>query len=592
MAETQTIAQLLAAHLEANGIRAVFGVPGVGNDTVYAALAEHEKGTFDLVRASDENVAGWAASGYTKASAVPGQEPMIAAITTTEGPSFSNGISAMREAYVAGVPMLVIAGTSNTERLHNRDFKRFSTKTAVHGESRFAKAVYAPSSAEEAVAMIEAAMQDLHRGRGGPVILELPRDLSLEKVEAREVGPAARPLPQSPETDAVKELAEVLMQAEKPVLVLGELVRLAGPDTQEKLKEIVELTGAVVTTPYWNRDLFDNGHPAYGGQWGLVTPQHVQDALKEADHLLVVGSWLGTETTTQGWAKPVFDQPHLTVVHPVAEDVEILSPEKLQRGQKHIAADVAPFLDVLIETLQERGAQKHTTDWQEQVHDRQRAFVEAPMDAVQHLTAPKVFRDIAAFIGENGIVTQDASYMSRAIMQADVQGTHLGGDYGHMGWTNGAALGAHIAYQHMEVERPVVGTVGDGAFDMSGLPGLVTAVNYYAQRAADGLPVFGSLSTVVVDDGGFGAAVAAAKRTGETLPTHIGDGGGRTDYADLVKAGMKEQMEVGYAGANAEERATLPGIHIAEGVLPLLEKIRAEGRKVPGFIHADVQRDF
>src|SRR5262249_11159797 len=134
-------------------------------------------------------------------------------------------------------------------------------------------------------------------GRRGPVLVEIPRDVLSESIDAAALDgggeSVARPLPPHPE--AIKEAARRLAAAERPLLLVGGGVNWA--EASAAVMRLAEQHGLPIITAYGRNDAVPNTHPLYVGPLGRAGSQEAAAACKRADLLLVIGSRLGHFTT-------------------------------------------------------------------------------------------------------------------------------------------------------------------------------------------------------------------------------------------------------------------------------------------------------
>ena len=151
------------------------------------------------------------------------------------------------------------------------------------------------------MAAVAEAVSQATSGRPGPVLLALAEDLLDEIVPAGSAAPAPRAIPQRPTDDEVRDVLQLLSQAERPVILAGAGVLRAR--TSNDLLRLAELLRVPVIASWRRGDVISNDHPLYLGMAGYGSPSVVRERLAGADAMLVIGSRLG-EITSFGWTIP------------------------------------------------------------------------------------------------------------------------------------------------------------------------------------------------------------------------------------------------------------------------------------------------
>lgn len=437
--DAPTAAQLAIATLEAHGVEVVFGVPGVHTLALYDAL--HDS-SIRHVLSRHEQGAGFMADGYARASGRPG----VAIIIT--GPGITNVATPVGEAYADSSPVFVLS--SNVERAYIDDMRgslhdlkdQLGVMAAVtQWNARVTEAGRAASTVAEA-------LQRLQSGRPLPVHVEIPLDVLDEPVpDGRPAtGRGAGPLRPNPEL--LVDAANRLRAARRPAIYCGGgAVSSPAPD---HILSIAERLGAPILTSIMGKGSVPEDHPLVLG--ALWEPGNaVDNLLREADCLLVLGSKLGIQATST-FKLPL---PH-ELIRVDVDPRELTLNARPSLPILGDAALAAQGIEAILSGVDSRtpgfgpdriGAARATA--------RRTAF---GADRLPYLAA------LRRAVPRDGVVAFDMtmiSYAACGLFPTFVPRTFMfPSGYGTLGFALPAAIGAKIA----RPEAAVVCVVGDGGF--------------------------------------------------------------------------------------------------------------------------------
>jgi acetolactate synthase-1/2/3 large subunit len=477
---TQNGAEALVAALEAAGVEQAFGLPGVHNLPLWAALAQS---SIRLVGVRHEQTAVYAADGAARVTGALG-----VAITTT-GPGAANALGATGEAMESGSPVLIIATDIATT------LRRPGVHRGVLHETRDQAAMFAPvvkatlraTSSDELPVLAEEARRIALAPSSGPVYLEIPTDL----LQAR-VTPGAGRATIAPETipapecgSSIEEVTTLLRGARRPLIWAGGGALRGGAG--DAVGRLAEALAAPVLETYLGRGLLPLDHPCRVG-----LPPHLPEVgamWDEADVVVAVGTDFDG-MMTQNWLQP--RPPVLVVVNVDEAD-----------GTKNYAADAVLVGEAaaLCEQLAERVEPREDlteigdrlTGLRKDVFARLRAGNHdevALLETVRDATSPEtvLFCDMCI-----------PGYWLGAFHPVGGRrklGYPMG--WGTLGFGFPASLGAALAQEH-----PVLSVCGDGGF--------LFACGELASAAQEDIPV----TVLLVDDGGYGMLRFDQRLSGE-----------------------------------------------------------------------------
>jgi thiamine pyrophosphate-dependent acetolactate synthase large subunit-like protein len=467
--------------LEANGVRAVFGIPGVHTLDAYDALIDSD--FVDTFLPRHEQGAGFMADGYYRASGKPG----VALIVT--GPGVTNIATAVGEAFADSSKVLVIATNLEREYLDTLEGNLHEIKDQMGVMKPLTKWSKRVMSADEIPSTIAEALEQLDTGRPRPVYVEIPLDVIAEEVEIGEL-PVANTRTHAPDPDLVKKAGDLLRSGSRLFVFAG-----GGAVSEEAsavLREFVEFTGAVVATSLMGKGAIPEDHPralgAFGYRWSDDSP--VVPFMAGSDVCIAVGTGLGVRTTANG-SMPLPEK----LIH-----IDLDSNEFGKRYRTDVAleADAALTLQALLDNARQHGGPSGTWDENEIGQGRQRNFEPADERAARYVPYLQAIR---AAIPRDGIVVNDMTMMSyegvRYFPVYEPRTYTFPRGFGTLGSSLPTAIGAKVA----RPDRDVVSINGDGGVQFT-LTELGAAVHHK-------IPV----AFVIFNDSTHTAVKAAQQRT-------------------------------------------------------------------------------
>ncbi len=471
MSETpdlRTGGQWIVDALRAEGVRHVFGLPGVHNLAIYdALLAQHD---ITHILARHEQGAAFMADGYTRASGRPG----VVAVTT--GPGATNTLTPMVESWAGSQPVLTLMSDipaaligKDLGALHEVPNQIDCFKPVC----RWAETIY---EATQFPAAVQRAFHLFRTERPGPVALSLPTDLLVGKTPGRLTAPTgARP---DCDPQRIDQVAEALRRARRPLIVAGGGVVSAGGGAE--LVEVARRLGAPVLTSVMGRGSVPETDPLWLG----IVPnwRASKAALESADVILAVG-YRFAHRSTKGLLLDFSLKPEQTLLH-IDVDPGVIG--RMHPTAVGIVGDARQGLEALAKAL---GVGAPAEGWDRAWLQSQRAarwprYTE---------TADRFITMLRRGLEPSAIVVNDQTGINYwmewhfPVLQPRTFLYPVGS--ATLGYGVPAAVGAKIA----QPERQVVAVIGDGGF-MFSVNELATAVKY-------GL----SVVFVVMNDDRYGA---------------------------------------------------------------------------------------
>jgi len=519
MAE-HTGAEVLVKALRNERVEHVFGISGHGIIALLEALRNEDGIEFFSTR-HEENAAHMA-DGWARATG------RLGVCCSSVGSGAANLAGGLYEAYVDSSPVLAI--TANVQRhlaypfvgaledLDSLALYRPITKwnATVHQWSRIPE-------------LVQRAFREALTGRPGPVHLDIPLDILLQKGEA---GGLPLPAPGTyrpmgrPRGDQglIDKAARLLLHAQRPLLVAGGGV--IASEAWEEFRELAELLGAAATTTPMGSGAVSARHPRFFGDGGWLGGSAVIQALQEADVILAAGchfsSWLGLGKP------PVMPDPSRQKIIQIDTDPTQLGKKvPMEIG---IAGDAKAVLADLLSVLKEDGGKgKADEKWVSGLVKAYQQFLKSlePMlgENTGPITMARLAKEVGEYVADKGaMVTIDGGMVFHwgfTYLQAcEARRRFFFPGGGHLGCGHPFANAFKLAFP----ERPVVNFCGDGAFGLT-LQELDTAVRH-------NLPVI----HVINNDGGWGMCKAGQLAFyGDKALEGIDQDFSSADYAEIAK---------------------------------------------------------
>jgi acetolactate synthase I/II/III large subunit len=263
--------------LRAEGVDVVFGLPGGHILGIYDGLYDAPDIRHVLVR--HEHTAAAMAAGYAQLTGKPG------VVLVTAGPGATNLVTAVAEAYVGALPMVIFAGRGITPTAHRGASQEVPTDRIFAPVTKFA--VRADRSAY-LVDLTRQAFAIARSGKPGPVYIDIPRDLFDGEIEVPDYVPGAGKQPVGGAPEVIEQAARELLAARRPLIVAGGGAVASGAFNE--VRELAELLRAPVLTSMSGRGSLPDDHVLAAGGLGAHRNPLAKRLLVEADVLLGLGT--------------------------------------------------------------------------------------------------------------------------------------------------------------------------------------------------------------------------------------------------------------------------------------------------------------
>ncbi|MFZ5648853.1 MAG: biosynthetic-type acetolactate synthase large subunit [Bacillota bacterium] len=447
-------AQILVQGLLDQGVDTIFGYPGGQVLPIYDALYD---ANIRHILTRHEQGAAHAADGYARASGRPG------VCLATSGPGATNLVTGIANAYMDSVPMVAITGQVPSPLL-GRDSFQEADITGI--TMPVTKHNYIVKDVQELAITLKEAFHIAATGRPGPVLVDIPRDVSGGVMDYEDPGPINLP-GYRPVLEATQEQVNIataaIMASQRPVIYAGGGIISSG--AHEELKALAELLMAPVTVTLMGLGGFPGDHPLFLGMLGMHGSRYANYAVCECDLLMAIGARFDDRVT----GKIESFAPEAKIIHIDIDPAEI---RKNVRVDIPIVGDVKRVLSQLLPRLNAKlpGA------WQEKINlwkkeypinfeDNGKLKPQQVISEIYNVTEGKA--RITTEVGQHQMWT--AHYYTFTRPRSFISS----GGLGTMGYGFPAAIGVQVACP----DEVVFDIAGDGSIQMN-IQEMATAVNY------------------------------------------------------------------------------------------------------------------
>ncbi len=446
-----TGAEIVIECLKEQGVDTVFGYPGGAILNVYDELYKHSD-EIRHVLTSHEQGASHAADGYARSTGKTG------VCFATSGPGATNLVTGIATAYMDSVPLVAITCNVGVSLLGKDSFQEVDITGIT---TPITKHNFIVKDVKNLAPVIRRAFRIAQTGRPGPVLVDIPKDVTSAKTEFsfRQAVPVKRSTDQITEED-LETAAELIRQSEKPFIFVGGGAVISGASRQ--LAKFVEKTDAPVCDSLMGKGAFDGTDPRYTGMLGMHGTKASNFGVSTCDLLIAIGVRFSDRVI--GDAKRY--ARHAKILQFDVDPVEI---NKNIRTDASVIGDINEILIRLNKMLEQ---QEHKA-WMQEIHELDAKY---PMRYTEPgLTGPFIMEEIYRQTKGGAIIVtevgQHQMWAAQYYKYSSPRTLLTSGGLGTMGYGLGAAIGAQIA----NPDKQVINIAGDGCFRMN-MNEIMTAV--------------------------------------------------------------------------------------------------------------------
>jgi acetolactate synthase-1/2/3 large subunit len=426
-------AEIVVRCLQEEGVEYVFGYPGGAVLFIYDELFKQDKVRHVLVR--HEQGAVHAADGYSRSS------HKVGVCLVTSGPGVTNAVTGIATAYMDSIPMVVLTGQVPTHAIGQDAFQECDT---VGITRPCVKHNFLVKDVKDLAATIKKAFYLATSGRPGPVLVDIPKDVTThtceyqypETVSMRSYNPVKKG-----HAGQIKKAVQLLAEAQRPMVYTGGGVVLANAAAQ--LTELVKLTGFPCTSTLMGLGAYPGTDRQFLGMLGMHGTYQANMAMQHCDVLLAIGARFDDRVI----GNPAhFAQNPRKIIH---IDIDPSSISKRVKVDVPIVGNISDVLEDLLKLLRAGGRGQDIGAWWQQI-EQWRARDCLRYDRASKIIKPQfVLEKLYEVTGGQAIVTSDVGQHQMWAAQfykfdRPRQWINSGG-LGTMGFGLPAAMGAQLA---------------------------------------------------------------------------------------------------------------------------------------------------
>ncbi|OXM83512.1 biosynthetic-type acetolactate synthase large subunit [Paenibacillus rigui] len=541
--ELVTGSEILLRGLLQEGVECVFGYPGgnvlyiydamVGNPDFKHILTRHEQGAIH------------AADGYARSTG------KVGVCLATSGPGATNLVTGIATAYMDSVPLVIITGNVPTTVMGTDAFQEADIVSIT---MPITKHSYLVRRVEDLPQIIHEAFYIANTGRKGPVLIDIPKDVSNQQMRYRQAPEldirGYRGAPE-PDTDQIERLLQVIQQSERPVILAGGGVVYS--NASEELIEFVHRTQIPVATTLLGLGGFPSADPLFMGLAGMHGAYTANTAIQNADLIISIGSRFDDRVTMA-----------LNGFAPKAKTIAHLDIDPAEIG-KNVKTDIACVGDIksLLTYANQHAESARSAAWLAEVQQNKADYPLRYKDTEDELKPQFVIEMMHETTHGEAIVTTDVGQHQMWVGQFyrfnRPRSLLTSGGLGTMGFGFPSAIGAQVG----NPDRLVISVNGDGGMQMCAQEMAICAIH--------NIPV----KIVVINNQVLGMVKQWQEIIHEQRFSHI-DLAGSPDFVKLAEAyGLKGLRARTKAEARRawQEALDTPGPVLVEFIVPKHENV-------------------
>lgn len=459
-----TGAEIVCRALAEEGVTKVFGYPGGAVIPIYDEI--FKQSAFQHILTGHEQGAAHAADAYARATGKPG------VLIVTSGPGATNAVTGISTAYSDSIPLIIISGQVGTSFIGTDAFQECDT---VGITRPCVKHNFLVRHVEDLAKTIKEAFYIATTGRPGPVLIDIPKDIQLQKCvfdypEKVDI-PTYKPITRG-HMGQIRKALNALLDSARPLIFVGGGVVLS--DASELMNRFARLTGIPVISTLMGLGGFRGSDRKFLGMAGMHGTLEANYALQNSEVLINFGSRMEDRLVSN---VPDFESRPRTVIH---IDVDPSSISKRVKAQIPIVGDVKSVLADMVSLLEEEDYRQNTellTPWWNQIDEwRSRKSLDYPADS-KSIMPEALVEKVQAAAPADTIYTTDVGehqmYAAQYLKLDEPRHFLTSGGQGTMGFGLPAAVGAAVAFP----DKPVVCFTGDGSIQMC-IQELITCKRY------------------------------------------------------------------------------------------------------------------
>ena len=439
--------------LKEQGVDTVFGYPGGAILNIYDELYKHSDEIRHILT-SHEQGASHAADGYARSTG------KVGVCLATSGPGATNLVTGIATAYMDSVPVVAITANVGVSLLGRDSFQEIDITGVT---MPITKHNFIVKDVNKLADTIRWAFQIAQEGRPGPVLIDIPKDVTagIAEYEPKQPEPVVRSTEYIKEAD-LEAAVSLISEAQRPFILVGGGAVISG--AQEELKEFAQKIHAPVADSLMGKGAFDGKSDLYTGMVGMHGTKAANLGVTKCDLLVVVGARFSDRVV--GQASSFAKKAKIVQIDVDAAEIN-----------KNIMVDAAVIGDVkeVLKRLNDRLQEHHHDEWDDEIRGLKEKY---PLKYNEEgLSGPYIVEEIYRQTNGDAIIVtevgQHQMWAAQYYKYPKPRTLLTSGGLGTMGYGLGAAIGAKVA----NPDKTVINIAGDGCFRMN-MNEIATAARY------------------------------------------------------------------------------------------------------------------
>ena len=441
--------QIVIECLLEQGVDTVFGYPGGAILNIYDALYKNSSRIRHILTAHEQG-ASHAADGYARSTG------KVGVCMATSGPGATNLVTGIATAYMDSIPVVAITCNVTQAQLGKDSFQEIDITGVT---MPITKHNFMVRDVNDLADTIRKAFHIAKSGRPGPVLIDIPKDVTASQTEYEPVNPETlnfdipSKIIHSPSKDQILNAIKMIDEAERPFIYAGGGVQIAG--ACEELKSLAEKANIPVSMSLMGKAVFPNKHPLSMGMIGMHGTYVANTACDKCDLLLAIGCRFSDRVI--GDPKKFAGNAKILQI-----DIDPAEVNKMIEVDNALIGDIKQILAEISSKIQKKEPGK----WNEQVNEWKK-IVPPSYNKKQDLSPKFIFEYVNSKVKQDTIITTEVGQHQMWTAQfydfMQPRTFLTSGGLGTMGYGTGAAIGAQFA----NPEKTIVHFAGDGSFRMN-----------------------------------------------------------------------------------------------------------------------------
>ena len=441
--------QIVIECLLEQGVDTVFGYPGGAILNIYDALYKNSNRIRHILTAHEQG-ASHAADGYARSTG------KVGVCMATSGPGATNLVTGIATAYMDSIPVVAITCNVTQAQLGKDSFQEIDITGVT---MPITKHNFMVRDVNDLADTIRKAFHIAKSGRPGPVLIDIPKDVTASQTEYEPVNPETlnfdipSKIIHSPSKDQILNAIKMIDEAERPFIYAGGGVQIAG--ACEELKSLAEKANIPVSMSLMGKAVFPNKHPLSMGMIGMHGTYVANTACDKCDLLLAIGCRFSDRVI--GDPKKFAGNAKILQI-----DIDPAEVNKMIEVDNALIGDIKQILVEISSKIQKKEPGK----WNEQVNEWKK-IVPPSYNKKQDLSPKFIFEYVNSKVKQDTIITTEVGQHQMWTAQfydfMQPRTFLTSGGLGTMGYGTGAAIGAQFA----NPEKTIVHFAGDGSFRMN-----------------------------------------------------------------------------------------------------------------------------